>query len=348
MRQRPDQLEATLRRQGLAPLYLVFGDEPLQILECCDLLRRQARGAGFEERVVLNVEAGFDWQSLGAEAGALSLFASRRLIEVRLGEAKPGTEGAKALAAYAAAPPPDTLLLVSAGRIDRQSQQSKWFKALEQAGVAVQSRPVEAARLPGWLAARARSLGLGLSPAAAELIADRVEGNLLAADQELRRLALLYGDQAVDSEQVLAAVADNARYDLFDYIDCTLTGDGARSLRMLRGLEAEGTEAVVVCWGLSRELRSLCLMAAERAGGAAWEPLFARHRIWDKRRRPVQAALERHRLPVLRRLLREAGRIDRVIKGAAEGRPWDDLARLSLALGRGFELGAGGGIPADA
>ncbi|GAB4289268.1 MAG: DNA polymerase III subunit delta [Thiohalomonadaceae bacterium] len=331
MRLRAEQLPSHLTKP-LLPIYLVSGDEPLQLNEATDALRAAARAQGYSEREVLQVEAGFDWGTLAAAASHLSLFAARKLIELRLPSGKPGDAGAKALSAYAAAPSPDNLLLISCGKLDKQQQNSKWFKALEAAGAVVQVWPVEPRALPGWVRQRLQARGLQATPEAAQLLADRVEGNLLAAAQEAEKLALLYGSGPLDAEQVRSAVADSARYDVFELADAALGGDAPRCARILEGLRGEGDDPVLILWALVREVRALAQIAAGQAAGTPLATLLQEHRVWDKRKPLYQAALQRHNLRRWRTLLRRAARLDRICKGAEPGNPWDELLQFSLLM----------------
>lgn len=331
MRLRTDDLEGHLKR-GLLPIYLVSGDEPLQLNEATDALRAAARAQGYTEREVLQVETGFDWASLAAAGSNLSLFAERKLIELRLPSGKPGDAGAKALTAYAAAPSPDNLLLISCGKLEKQQQSSKWFKALEAAGAVLQVWPVEPRALPGWIRQRLLSRGMQPTPEAAQLLAERVEGNMLAAAQEVEKLVLLHGAGPLDGEAVRAAVADSARYDVFELADAALGGDAARCARIVEGLRGEGEEPVLILWALVREVRTLALIAAEQAAGTPLDALLQQQRVWDKRKPLYHAALKRHNLRRWRALLRRAARLDRICKGAEPGTPWDELLQFSLLM----------------
>lgn len=331
MKLRFDQLAAHLQK-GLQPIYLLSGDEPLQVMEAGDAIRRRAREAGYSEREVLHAESGFDWNSLLAASGTMSLFAEQRLLELRLPSGKPGKEGGAALAEYAANPPPDTLLLIICGKIERQSQNSKWYKALDSAGVTLTVWPIEPQALPGWVNQRMRSRGMQPTPEAAQLLAERVEGNMLAAAQEVEKLLLLYGEGEITADQVEEGVADSARYDIFELVDTALLGDIPRTTRVMQGLRGEGVEPILVLWALLREIRAMGQMAAEMARGLGAEQAMAGQRVWDKRKPPVRAGLQRHNLNRWQLLLRRAGRIDRMIKGVEAGNPWDELLQLALLM----------------
>lgn len=328
----PEKLPAELERRGLAPGYLVFGDEPLQVMESVDAIRAAARAAGVAERLIFEVEAGFDWQQLLSGANELSLFAERRLIEIRLRGRKPDKTGGAILADLLARDDSQDILLLSAEKIDRNAQKSKWFKTIDGAGVVVQARQIVARQLDRWIQERARRYELNLSAAAAELIAVRAEGNLLAAAQELDKLALLVDGGEVSAEMVLGAMVDSARFDVFSLIDVTLGGDAAKAVRMLRGLREEGVEPVVIGWAVNRELRTLLNIAAAVAGGQPVASVLNEHNVWSSRSGLVRRALDRASLPRLRRLFEDSIRLDRIIKGAALGDPWNELELLCLRL----------------
>lgn len=332
MHLKPEQLSATLNQPPLAPVYLVSGDEPLQRLEACDSIRAAAREQDFSERQVLEVDKGFDWHSLAQEAAALSLFAEKRLIELRL-SGGPGNEGGVALVNYCRQPPTDTLLLISVSKLDGRSRQSKWYKAVDHIGIVVNVRPIDMARLPDWISHRCRQRGLAIEPEAAELIAQRVEGNLLAAAQEIEKLSLLVaGIDRVDVEAVTAAVSDSARYDVFALIHSAYAGDGARALRMLTGLREEGVEAIAIYGALMWQLRRTCSLAHARARGETEDILLRRFNVFDDRKAAFRRLLKRHSPETLDQLLHAAGRVDGQLKGYVQGDPWQALAWLLARL----------------
>jgi DNA polymerase-3 subunit delta len=332
MQVKPDRLAADLERHGLRPVYLVFGDEPQQLLESTDAIRAAARGTGAEERIVFDVETGFDWSQIGTAAGSMSLFATRRLIEIRLGSTKPDKKGADVLVELVASLHADDTLLVTADKLDRTVQKKPWFKALDEAGVVVQARQLQLKALKPWLMARAGRHGKTLSDEAAELIAARVEGNLLAAAQEVEKLCLVVDEECIDVDRIISAVTDSSRFDVFALVDSAVTGDVRRTLRILRGLRAEGTEAVIIGWAINRELRSLSRMAADIERGEPMEDIFARHRVWKSRAGATRGALRRHRLQDLVAMLRRSALVDRMIKGSAAGNAWDELEQLCIRL----------------
>ena len=330
MRLRNDQLSDQLQRQ-LAPIYLISGDEPLQMQEAADEVRAAARSRGYTEREVLDAAAGFDWGALNAAAESLSLFGDRRLLDLRLQSPKVGPEGAKALSAYADAPPEDTLLLITLPKLERAQNNSQWYKRLEQTGVVVQVWPVEGDRLPPWIEQRLRRAGLIPEPGVVGMLADRVEGNLLAASQEIEKLLLQQGPGVVSQVQLAESVADSARFDVFGLVDTLLAGESAKGLRMLQGLRAEGVAAPVVLWALSREVRALARMAHEVALGRSDEQVMGAHRVWDKRKPLVRRGLKR-RPALWRALLVLCAEADRSIKGLERNDPWMLFEEVALGM----------------
>ncbi len=321
MKLTPDSLNAQLA-QRLLPAYLISGDEPLLSGEAADAVRAAARQAGFTEREVHFIERSADWDEVRASAATLSLFGSRRVLEIRLGSGKPGVAGNATLSALGAARDADTLLLVLAPRLDRDAQNAEWVRTLETHGAWVPVWPVDAPRLVGWLRARARRLGLEADDEALELLAARTEGNLLAAQQELVKLTLLAPAGRITDAAVRASVANSARFDVFQLGEAVLEGDAPRALRMLAGLRAEGTEPTLALWALSKALRDVWSARAGDGRAAAWQRQAA----------ALASALKRApRLPFAQLALR-AGRADRMIKGRLAGNAWDEMALLAAQM----------------
>jgi DNA polymerase-3 subunit delta len=314
--------------EGLGRLYTVHGEEPLQVRESLDALRAAARAAGFDERVVLDADAQFPWERLQAELGSLSLFGARRLVEVRLPGGKPGRDGGAALAGAAGAVPDDVVLLVACGALDRDAQRSAWLRALEHHGVLVEARPVPWTALPEWLRQRGARHQVTLTEEAAELLAERTEGNLLAADQELARLRLLTGGGTVGADAVLEATTDSARFGLSELEQAVLAGDRPRALKALHSLQAEDAPKPLVLWALARCAR-VQAMVTEGAAEAA----YTAHKVFGGQRRRYgglpRRVPERTRL----RLVALAGEADAAVKGLLDRMdPWLALERLALAL----------------
>ena len=333
MRFNADQLDPHLRR-GLQPLYVVFGDEPLLAMEAADRIRAAARAEGFAEREVLVAEGGFNWQDLILSGRSLSLFASRRILEIRIPSGKPGAEGGRALEEYCASLPPETLTLVLLPKLDRQAQGAKWFKALEQAGAAVQVHSVERGSLPRWIGARLGAQNQRADAATLQFLADRVEGNLLAAHQEIRKLSLLFPPGELTFEQVREAVANVSRYDVFDLTEAMLAGDAIRLARVLEGLRGEGEAPTLALWAMAQEIRNLAKIGYAVESGVSLPQAMRAARVWESRQPPVLRALKRVGLDRLKLALLRAADIDRMIKGLARGDVWDELLQLGLAVAR--------------
>ena len=340
MRIRPEDLSRRLSRGTLAPVYLVYGSEPLQIEESLDAIRSAARAQGYEERIVLHADAGFDWRELGQYRDSLSLFAQKRLIDLRFGRAKLERAGAEALLHYARRPNPDCVLLLGAGALDWREQRTRWYRALDAAGAVVQTWPVPPRQLPRWIAERGRRRGLAIAADAAAALAERGEGNLLAAAQEVDKLLMLHGEgRRIDLDAALASSADSSRFGAFDAQlgsidvgDGAMAGNAVRVLRILERLREEGTEITFVSFALAREIRGLASMANEVSRGESESRVLARHRVRERRQGLVGRALRRHRPGAWTAMLRQAARLDRVIKGAEPGTAWDEAARLALML----------------
>ena len=331
MRLRTDQLESRIKKQ-FDPVYLISGDEPLQLNEATDLIRRSSAQAGYNDRSVFDVQSGFNWTELAAEADALSLFAEKRLIDLRLKSAAIGNEGSKALFAYCERPPQDTLLLITAPKLDRKQLNNKWIKAIDQLGAVVQIWPIEGNRLLPWLEQRMRNIGLTPEAGVVPMLAERVEGNLLAASQEIDKLLLLNGPGIVSVEALTQSVSDSARFDVFGLVDHALQGNTARCIRILSGLHNEGVAAPVVLWALARELRNLYSIARSMKNGASTDAAMSKAGVWEKRKPIVGHALRNLSLTQLRRLLRICHQSDILVKGIEKGNPWDHFEQIILGL----------------
>lgn len=338
MQVKPEKLEEYLARKGLQSCYLIYGTEPLQALESADRVRATARANDVAERLVFET-ASQNWSALHGMVGNLSLFAERRLIEIRLGSKKPDKAGIECLLALLNdREAPDLLLLIAEG-LDRQQLASAWVKACEQHGVVVACREPDLPAFRDWLNARAAARGLTLTPEANEFLVLRAEGNLLAAAQEIDKLVLLAATPVVDLEQIISAVSDSSRYDAFQCVDSALEGHRARTVRIARGLREEGTEPIVIGWSLNRELRTLTRVAAAQACGIPLDAALTQQNVWSSRQGLLQRALQRHSVARLAALLEASGRLDQLIKGSGIGNVWDELETLLLALAGGPWLG---------
>ncbi len=333
MRLRFNQLKASLD-ETLAPVYLITGDEPLQVMLAADAVRAAARARDYQERLILDVEAGFDWAALREAATSLSLFAQRRLLDLRM-PGKPGAAGAPALTDYARQPPPDTVLLVQCARLDKAAANTTWVKALERAGVMVQVWPLAARETRQWIQARLIEKGLKVSPDALSLLAERGQGNLLAANQEIEKLSLLYGDtrarEPLSVAEILVDVADSARFNVFELAETALAGHGAQAARILQRLIAEDVKPALVLWSLSDRVRALAAISGLISQGASVDRATAG--INQSRRIPMlKMAYKRKTAAAWTAWLRRCARIDRMIKGQEPGNPWDELLVLTMSL----------------
>jgi DNA polymerase-3 subunit delta len=327
MRINADQVARTLEKR-LAPAWLIVGDEALLTGEAADAVRIRARAEGFTGRDFFVTDRSFDWSAVATASRSLSLFAERRVLEIRMPTPRPGKEGGEVLAGLAADPGPDNLLLVVTTRPEKDTWASAWFKSFEKHGVVVQAQPVEIDRLPRWIEARAARLGLRFEAGAAELLAERVEGNLLAAHQEIGKLALLQADGRADLEAVRSAVANSARYDVFQLGEAALAGDVARALRILDGLRAEGAEPPLVLWAVCRELRALADLRSGVSRKTYGPPAGRREAL-------VRRAAARSAGQPIAPWFAAAARVDREFKGqagAAGGEAWTTLTGLVAAM----------------
>jgi DNA polymerase-3 subunit delta len=320
----------TLAKGDLAPVYLLGGEEPLQLQEAGDAVRARARELGFTEREVLDVETHFDWDRLARSGASLSLFASRRLIELRLPTGKPDRDGAAAITEWCKAPAPDTVLLISAMQWSRKHE-GAWVKAVERAGGYVRLQAPRVDQLPAWITARMRRHGFVPTDDAVALLASRAEGNLLAIAQEIDKLVVLRGAGPVDAEELESLGDDNAIYDVFRLTDAAFGGDGPRALRVLAGLRAEGEDVIPMLGWLLTQL-DLALRLASAANFA--EAARAEYNFWPARQRLFAGALKRAGSGDAhwRRCLAWCARIDRMSKGRETGDPWRELERLLVAI----------------
>jgi DNA polymerase-3 subunit delta len=338
MQLRVDGLEAHLAKT-IAPLYVICSDEHLLSLEAADKIRRAARANGYSEREVLSVERTFKWGELLAANQALSLFGDKKLIELRIPTGKPGKEGGAALQSYAKDLSPDNLTLITLPKLDWQTAKAAWVASLQHAAVYIEIPVIERVALPGWIGMRLAAQGQSVERAGLDFIVDRVEGNLLAAHQEIQKLGLLHEPGKLTFEQVHDAVLNVARYDVFKLSEAMLAGDAARLVRMLEGLKGEGEALPLVLWSVAEEIRTLLKLKAAMAQGRPLGELLREYRIWGPRERMMEPALRRVSLATLEQALQDAAQVDRMIKGlrakAFAGDAWDAMLQLGLKVARG-------------
>ncbi len=327
-----EQLAPQLKR-GLAPLYTVFG-VPLLALEAGDRIRSQARTDGYSEREILITDQYFDWSRLKASSQSQSLFAARRIIELRIPNGKPGVEGGKALQQLSAQLPTDTLTLIMLPELDWKTRKTSWFEALSNAGVMVEGEDVALAKLPAWLAGRLQAQDQQADQETLAFIAGRVEGNLLAAHQEVQKLALLFPPGRLSFEQVKEAVVDVARFDVFDLGAVVLAGDAARFAHVLAGLQCEGAAPPLVLWAMTEEIRALGLLLGALNSGRPMAQALREARVWGPRQKLLEQHARRFTLPQIEAALLHAAAIDRLVKGLGKGNVWDELLQLGLRLSR--------------
>lgn len=328
---RGEQLAAHLERE-LRPVYVVYGDEPLLVIEAADAIRAASRRQGFCEREVMTAMAGFNWNELHLAAGNMSLFGGRKLLDLRIPTGKPGREGSAAIQAYCERPSPDALLLVTLPGLDWTEEKAVWLKALTEAGVAVKPVPPSLSELPAWIAGRLRNQRQSADSDGLRFIAERVEGNLLAARQEVLKLGLLYPEGKLSLQQVQEAVLNVARYDLDGLREALLAGDAVRLTRTLDGLQQEGEAPPLVLWAMTEEVRALAQVTAGLAGRRPLDALLKEARIWGARQPLFKKALQRVDAARAGEALAHAARIDRMIKGAGAGDVWNEFLRLGIGL----------------
>jgi DNA polymerase-3 subunit delta len=335
MNVRIDQLKTTLA-SGLHPVYFVSGDEPLQAMEAADLIRVSCRDQGYVEREVFEVDAKFDWQFFSEAAASMSLFSSRRVLDVRLPSASPGKQGSQAIQQYLENPPEDTVLLITSGKIDKAKKNSAWYRAIDKSGVAIQCWPVSQENLASWVRQRFQSRGMQVDKEVVDYVCQHVEGNLLAAAQEIDKLQLLLGSGInsgpIGFDSVREAITDNSRYSVFELADAALQGDRSRVMKIINSLNAEGMEPILLIWALAKEIRLLRNAAAEPSTA---EYTLSRSGVWKNRMGLFRACLSRHTEKSLQLLLQRCAMIDGISKGFEQGNAWDELRMLCFRLAGG-------------
>lgn len=328
-----DQLAQHLERE-LRPFYVLTGDEPLALKEGVDALRQAARRHGCDERLSFTAERYFDWKQLKSSGQSASLFASRRLLELHIPSGKPGIEGSKALQEFAGKLPVDTVTLITLPKLDKTAQGSAWFGALEKAAVVVPLLSVEIEQLPRWIGKRLQSQGQQADEATLEFLANQVEGNLLAAHQEIQKLGLLYPAGKLDAEAVREAVLNVSRYDVFQLGDALLDGDVPRTAKILQGLEAEGVQPLALLGVLAWLLRGVTRVKLAESRGENLANAMQQAKIWGDRQAQVRRMLTRVSLRQLQAAMLKMAEIDKICKGIAPGKPWLEIARLCIGLAR--------------
>lgn len=336
MRINSDQIAQSINKQ-LAPFYWIAGDETLLVQETLSVLRKRCRDEGFSEWELLFVDRGFDWQSLLQSGNSMSLFSDKKIIELRLQSSKLDDAGKNALKQYLHSPNPDNILILVSPRVEPATLNTQWFKALESSGVFVTVWPIFVEKLPGWIRSRLANAGMSADPEAITILAERVEGNLLAADQEIEKLRVLTGANPsqkvhIDRKQIVTLVADSSRYNSFNLIDSALLGDGRRCLKVLNGLRAEGTEVLQILGSLCGEVRRLIAVSQHLSQGLTLALAMRNEGIRQNHEKEVRQAINRVSLPELESMLRDARQIDLAVKGLSTADPWLELTRVLLRL----------------
>lgn len=326
-----EQLAAHLERD-LRPLYVLYGDDPLLVIEAADTIRAKSRQQGYSEREVLTVLPQFDWGTLLAAGGNMSLFGDKKLIDLRIPTGKPGKEGSAALQQWCQHLSMDNLLLITLPELDWREEKAVWFTALVNAGVAIKLMAPPLAELPGWIAGRLRRQQQSADLESLKFIAERVEGNLLAAHQEIQKLGLLHPAGQLSMAQIRDAVLNVARYDIDGLREALLAGDIGRLTRTLDGLMQEGEPPPLVLWAMSEEIRALTIIRAGIDSGKPVDMLLKEAKVWGPRAVPVKKALQRLNTATLETALKHAGKIDRMVKGIGYGNIWEEFLRLGLSL----------------
>ncbi len=329
MRIKPEQLSGVLQK-GLLPVYFITGDEPLQLGELADEIRKSAKKNGFDNREIVSVETGFEWNQLAFMADSLSIFADKKIIDLRLPSGTPGTDGAKALINYCERLSEDTILLITSGKIDSKALKSRWVEALDKQGLVIQVWPLEGQDLIRWIQNRMQRRGLVIQSDGVQLLASRIEGNLLAAAQEIEKLYVLYGAGNLSVQQINEVVADSSRYDVFKLMDTVLSANVNRITKVLSGLRSEGTATPIVLWALTRDARLLIKIKLALAQGQNQETVFKSNNIWDKRKTLISQALKRLSDRDLNHILVTSAIADRQIKGQQAGDAWETLLTICL------------------
>lgn len=329
MRLKPEQLAGSLQK-SLAAVYLLHGDEPLQIGEMSDLIRHNSKHAGFLEREIFSTDTGFEWSEITTAASSISIFGDKKVLDVRVPSANFGNEGAKTLISYCEKIPTDTILLITCGKLNSAAMKTRWFEAVDKAGITIQVKPLEGEELLQWLHNRLSQRGLNTDRAGINLLAERVEGNLLAAAQEIEKLYVLYGNATLTQAQIFDVVADSSRYDVFKLVDAILAANTNRIFKVLMGLQAEGIAPPVILWGLMREARTLCKVKLELGEGKNRDLVFRNYQIWDKRVGLVEKAVKRLSHNKLFEILTLCAKADRQAKGQETGDVWETLLEICL------------------
>ncbi|MFT7266900.1 MAG: DNA polymerase-3 subunit delta [Porticoccus sp.] len=332
MRLKSEQLSAHLASKGLSSVYIISGDEPLLVQESADIIRTAAKLHGYNERNLFYADSKFDWNGVLIEASNISLFSEKKFLEIRIIAGKPGDKGSRVLQEHLAKINTETLTLIITPKLDSSSTRSKWFTAIENQGISVQIWPVSTPQLPQWLHRRLNQSGIQASQEAISVLADRVEGNLLSAIQEIEKLKLLAPEKELTGKAMSDIVADSSRFNVFVLLDKIMESEAKKACRILQGLRSEGTDATIILWAITRDLRILIKGSEAVHSGRGIDSVLQQLGVWESRKPLIKKTISRISVERLRQMLKLSGGIDRAIKGTRQGSPWDDLTTLILVL----------------
>jgi len=332
-----DRLASQVQKQ-IATLYVLFGDETLLILEAMDLILSHARQQGFTEREIYTVEQHFNWQNILNASNSLSLFGTQKIIDIRIPSGKPGKEGAAAIDAYCHTLSPDVLTLVTLPKIDKATQNTQWFKTLENYGSVISVNSIEREQLPDWIAKRLAQQQQKTDAAALRFMADQIEGNLLATHHEIQKLALIYPAGNLTLEQIRAVIFNMARYDIYQLADALIAPDSVRYSRILNGLQEEGTAPLLILNVLAEQIRQLIAIQKGINAGQSTSAILQSARVWGNRQKIVLHAARRINSERLYHAILHAARIDRMIKGVLDGDIWNELLLFIKTVATDFDV----------
>ncbi len=326
-----EQLTNHLKKSP-ASIYIVSGDETLLVEEACELIRQTARQYDFSERELFQIESGFNWGHLSEIINNYSLFSTKSLVELRIPNNKITDAGKKMLKDYGENPLPDKILLLVMNKLDKRALNTAWFKNIEKNSVHIPIWPIPPQQLPMWIKTRLQALGLHADSSAIRFIAENVEGNLLAAKQEIEKLNLLFDKKNLTLDDIVSAMSNNSRYTIFDLVDCALSGNAKRTQRIFKTLKEEGIDPTLILWGLARETRGLLLMKEKLKTNSSIESILRSQFVFEKRKPLIRAALNRLNIQKLQKILKKSSQTDRMIKGISTGNVWDQLEQISISL----------------
>lgn len=331
MRVYANQLQQNLN-QGLKPVYLVFGEEPLQKIEAIDQIRHTAKAQGFVERQSFSVNSQFNFDELFASFNELSLFASQKIIELEIENGKPGQSGSKALVELVQVFNPDTLLVIHGGKLEASVTKTKWFKTMDSHGVYVPTYNIDANRLPRWIEQRAKSRQVILEPAAVQLLAEFYAGNLLALAQEIDKLAISYQNNTISAPYLQSVILNQSRYNVFQLVDELLAGKIEQAITILLSLQQEALEPTIINWALSREAIQLFEMKTLINNGMAQNDVFSQYKVWSSKQALYNQALQRMSLPQLEQLVFDVQQVDKKLKSFGDGNAYTDFCHICLCF----------------